>query len=359
MEGEWRPEDLIGYFYPDMPSTWGTDEIIMRDHFNYYRTAYSFLRQFHDACEDYNIVDDELARNLHSCLMGRALHWWSNLPSQSKNALASNNDYWYDALLGAFELSPDETFAAFDNVRYTINDALNDKHPRLYLQLLRLAAEQCGIPENELAIWAWQHLEYPIRRLIPRPRKGISLKGFGNVLFWNIEREYWNKPPSRSQPAPKRPVAKPVKTQHTPSAQQPPSHSQPTEKLQEVDSIQKPIPNQPVLSKPKVIHQEAPAAQAKPPAKATHPDIESPSAKVSLYSKRGMTISPSSMVRIPIRNHSARNIDSNRIFTPTVLFSAHCRCTLDADFLKVFNYSSKPFIINRRARLGSIHCKPP
>jgi hypothetical protein len=302
--------------------------------------------------------------------MGRALHWWSNLPSRSKNALASNNNYWYDALLSAFKLSPDETFAAFDKVRYTINDALDHKPTRLYIKLLRLAAEQSGIPENELTIWAWQHLEYPIRRLIPRPRKGISLNGFADVLFWNVEREYWNKPPSRSQPSPKRPVAKSFKTQHIPSAQQLSSHSQQTEKLQEVNSIQKPIQNQSVLSKPKVIQQEAPlpqvlmrqeapAAQAKPPDKATHPDIESPSAKVNLYSKRRMTISPSSMVRIPIRNHSARNTDSNRLFTPTVLFSARCRCTLDADFLKVFNYSLKPFIINRRARLGSIYCKPP
>jgi hypothetical protein len=409
MGNEWHLPDLIGYFYPDMPSTWGTDEIVTRGDVNYYRTAYSFLRQLPDTCEAYDIDDDELAQILYSSLMGRALHWWSNLPSLSKDALASNKDRWYDALWSAFKLSPDETFTAFDNVRYTISDALDHKHPIVYIKLLKLAAEQCGIPENELTIWAWQHLEYPIRRLIPRPRKGITMNGFRDVLCWNLDREYWNKPLSHSKAFPRKPVEKSFKSQPIPFAQQPPSHSLPLEKLQEDNTqchsgslpesstslpiqkpipsaqqppshslpleklqeentqchsvslpesstslpIKKPIPNRSVPRKPKAI-------RAKPPiTKVTHPDTESPSTRVNLYSKRGMTISPSSMARIPIRNHLSDNKDSNPLFTPTVLFSTRCRFTLDADFLKVFNYSSKPFTINRRDCLGSIHRQPP
>jgi hypothetical protein len=45
MEDKWDP-DLIGFFYPDMPSSLGTDEIVIVNNGNtsFFRTAYSFVR---------------------------------------------------------------------------------------------------------------------------------------------------------------------------------------------------------------------------------------------------------------------------------------------------------------------------
>jgi len=50
--------------------------------------------------------------------------------------------------------------------------------------------------ENQWALWAWQHLEQPIRRLIPKPRKGVTSRGFADVLQRNLQREYWETKPS-------------------------------------------------------------------------------------------------------------------------------------------------------------------
>jgi hypothetical protein len=87
-------------------------------------------------------------------------------------------------------------------------------------------------------------------------------------------------------------------------------------------AIQKPIPNRSVPKKLKEIQQEIPTSRAKPPIiKATHPDPESPSNK-SLQQAREDYLS----IRIPIRNYSSGNIESNPLFTPTVLFSVRCRC---------------------------------
>lgn len=91
-------------------------------------------------------------------------------------------EQWCQLLLKAFELSPDETFAAFDAVRYTVRDALNRRDPQRYIHFLTSAAKQCGVPENQWALWAWQHLEQPIRRLIPKPGKGVTSRGFEDVL---------------------------------------------------------------------------------------------------------------------------------------------------------------------------------
>jgi hypothetical protein len=43
-------------------------------------------------------------------------------------------------------------------------------------------------------------LDYPIRRLIPRPRKGVTLNGFAFILLSNVEWEFWNRRP-RQQPS--------------------------------------------------------------------------------------------------------------------------------------------------------------
>jgi hypothetical protein len=139
-----------------------------------------------------------LCKNLPSCFLGKAHTWWLEQNPIIQRGLTHCDDVeqWCRLLLGAFELYPDETFAAFDAVRYTVRDALNYRHPKTYVHSLTSAAEQCGILENQWASWAWQHLEQPIRRLIPKPRKGVTSRGFADVLQRNLQREYWETKPS-------------------------------------------------------------------------------------------------------------------------------------------------------------------
>ena len=200
MDDDWDPED-VGFFYPDMPLSWGRDEILNDDYASYstnystyYRTAYSFVRRLRSRSD---ISPHTLCENLPSCFKGKAHTWWLSQNSIIRRGLTFSGDIeqWCQFLLKAFELSPDETFTAFNAVRYTVQDAINHRPPVRYIYLLRSAAEQCHLPPLDMTSWAWQHLEYPIRRLIPKPRKGVTLDGFGNVLVDNISREFWNKNP--------------------------------------------------------------------------------------------------------------------------------------------------------------------
>jgi hypothetical protein len=61
-ELEWDPDD-VGFFYPDMPSSWGTDELIDRDHSTYHRTAHSFVC-FSVATRSTNIYSARTSRHV-------------------------------------------------------------------------------------------------------------------------------------------------------------------------------------------------------------------------------------------------------------------------------------------------------
>jgi hypothetical protein len=153
-------------------------------------------------------------------------------------------EQWCRLLLEAFELSPDETFAAFDAVRYTVRDALNYRHPKTYIHFLKLAAEQCGVPKNQWASWAWQHLEQPIRRLIPKPRKGVTSQGFADVLQRN-PREYWETKPSWDENKPRNKTGPKTAFSNNPT-RQPLRSIGPMQSLQPIQPIQPILPVQPI-----------------------------------------------------------------------------------------------------------------
>jgi hypothetical protein len=195
MENEWNPEEF-GFFYPDAPLSWGMDEIVVRDYITYYRSANAFARRLRSSYARSSYDDRaHICRNLPSCLRGKANSWWLIQRPITRAGLVNCGDIeqWCQVLLRAFKLSPDEAFVAFDAIRYTVRDALNRRYPDAYTFFLISAAEECGIPEADFAMWAWLHLEYPLRCLIPRPKKGVTILGFTRVLYQVINREYWEK----------------------------------------------------------------------------------------------------------------------------------------------------------------------
>src|SRR6267378_7056923 len=105
MEDEWDPNDF-GFFYPDMPSFWGTDELIDRDNSTYCRTPHCFVR-----CLCLTQLGDHgrtnphtLCRNLPSCLLGKAHTWWleQNPIIQKGLIYCDDVEQWCRLLLGAF-----------------------------------------------------------------------------------------------------------------------------------------------------------------------------------------------------------------------------------------------------------------
>ena len=400
MEDKWDP-DLIGFFYPDMPSSLGTDEIVIVNNGNtsFFRTAYSFVRMLRRSTQySWNIhrkieYEEALCKNLPSCLKGEAQSWWLNLDPIKQLVLTRYNDLekWCQLLLQDFKLSPDEALIAFNNVRYTSRDALdNRRHPHKYTGLLELSAEQCGIPPTELAHWAWQHLDHPLRRLIPRPRKGVTLGGFGNILLDNVKREFWDTKPRLHYPrndksvTQKLPSDNPRQTLTIPSSATSQCRVKPaiapvnsltslplTSPGASPDTLSETLSETSSETSLDISSVSSSTSVSSPPAIAsTSTSSVTPSTTVSsassatttsvvpassqpqpIYSStRKLTIRPRSSVQIPVRNRPKGNC----AFSPLLPLLSQCGCSLKSEWLRVFNYSTKPITIDRRARLGSV-----
>ena len=360
MEDEWDPNDF-GFFYPDMPSSWGTDELIDRDNSTYCRTAHCFVRclRLTQLGDHGRINPHTLCKNLPSCLLGKAHTWWLEQNPIIQRGLTHCDDveHWCRLLLGAFELSPDETFAAFDAVRYTVRDALNYRHPKTYIHFLTSAAEQCGIPENQWASWAWQHLEQPIRRLIPKPRKGVTSRGFADVLQRNLQREYWETKPSWDENKPRNKTGPKTAFSNNPTSQ-PLRSIGPMQSLQPIQPIQPILPVQPIhltqVAPTQSVERNADAVTSPPSPTLSTATTATGTTTAPIYSTCKVVIRPRSSFRIPIRNPPKDHCN----FTPLLPLLSQCGYSLKSEWLRVFNYSSKPIVINRRARLGSV-LKPP
>ena len=349
-------DDIGFFFYPDMPSSWGADELINRDHSTYHRTAHSFVRSLRSGQRYDSIKPYTLYKNLPSCFKGKAHTWWLNQNPIIQRGLTHCGDVeqWCQLLLKAFELSPDETFATFDAVRYTVQDALNRRDTKAYIHFLTSAAEQCGVPENQWASWAWQHLEQPIRRLIPKPRKGVTSRGFEDVLQKNLRREYWYAKPSWDENKPCNRTGPMMSFSNDPIASQP---HQPTGSIQSLQPIQTVQPIQPVQPvQPAAPTQSLERNAATPPPSPTLSTATTATGTTTtpIYSTCKVVIRPHSSFRIPIRNPPKERCS----FTPLFPLLSQCGYSLNSEWLRVFNYSNKPIVINRRARLGSV-LKPP
>ena len=57
----WKPAD-IGFFYPDMPYTWGTAEVVDKEDKVYYRSVYAFTNRLRVAAQTKDPAKRTMAR---------------------------------------------------------------------------------------------------------------------------------------------------------------------------------------------------------------------------------------------------------------------------------------------------------
>jgi hypothetical protein len=65
----WQLAD-IGYFFPDMPYSWGYGDTINKDNKMYYQSAYTFTNQLRVVVRSRDVA--KLCQNLDICLRGEA-----------------------------------------------------------------------------------------------------------------------------------------------------------------------------------------------------------------------------------------------------------------------------------------------
>jgi hypothetical protein len=178
----------IGYFYPDMPLSWGTGDVIDREGQVYCRGVYGFTDRLKVAVKsrNRNFVEN-LSQNMETCFRGEALRWWNDeVNTFTRRGLVHSDsiEEWSEILQKRFKTPPGQAWSNLDNTRYTLDDVRNKRSVSVYVSSLVSAAKQCGgTQEFPMVLRAWKHLDLPLRRTIDEPIEGTTIKDFMELLI--------------------------------------------------------------------------------------------------------------------------------------------------------------------------------
>jgi hypothetical protein len=180
----WKPAD-IGFFYPDMPYTWGTAEVVDKEDKVYYRSVYAFTNRLRVAAQTKDPA--KMSSNLDTCFRGEAARWWNNeVDELVRGGLIHTRDInnWCRVLEERFKLPPSQAMDRLDNIHYTIRDAANRRSVTAYISSIVAAAKQCGeTTEFQQVLRAWRHLDLALRAAIDEPKEGTTVKTFMDTLL--------------------------------------------------------------------------------------------------------------------------------------------------------------------------------
>ncbi|KAJ5578388.1 uncharacterized protein N7459_007352 [Penicillium hispanicum] len=150
----WKASD-VGYFDPGMDSE---DGIKLVDYTNYYTDVFVFI----DRMADLKLLKSEevVRANIHSCLRGDALRWYSQeLTAEEKRLMNITplNDGWFHMLKKRFKANRTEALIQLDKTAYQCPTSVST-----YDQMLRIR----------------DNIKPSLRRDIPEPTEETSLTKF-------------------------------------------------------------------------------------------------------------------------------------------------------------------------------------
>lgn len=182
----WRADE-VGFFFPDLHSSYGPAEIVTIGKESFYRNASVFLDRLDDIVR---LRGGEIVRNnIPTCLRGAALQWYTtelgDLEKQSLRSPSQNSNpldpihRWKMALKRRWDPPASVSLQNFMSTRYTIGMAMAGIPVVQYFATkLRLAKEAgfTGVTQQLLAIW--NGLDVEIREHIDEPDEHTSIDRF-------------------------------------------------------------------------------------------------------------------------------------------------------------------------------------
>jgi hypothetical protein len=198
----------IGYFFPNMPLTWGDKDIIEKDGKLYYWNVYSFTNRIRVATQTRDT--NKVKQMLDTCFRGEAELWWNNQLNDILRAgyLATEGvEKLCKALETRFRPPPSEALAKYNATRYSVEDCRSRRSITEYVATLEAAAKACGLgsasddPQKRgLVIQAWMHLDLPLRETVDEPSEDLTLDEFTKVLLRKQNNWFDRYPPHGSRP---------------------------------------------------------------------------------------------------------------------------------------------------------------
>jgi hypothetical protein len=120
----WKTSD-IGYFWPDMPISYGASRVVDYDGSRYFRDVNAFVAQIEDSIPYY--TPEVVRNNIQNCLKGQAFTWYSDIISATTKKLLRNDSSldcsgWRDTLRENFKLNGAQAMdrISSDKTRFTI-----------------------------------------------------------------------------------------------------------------------------------------------------------------------------------------------------------------------------------------------
>ena len=182
----WKPHD-VGIFWPNIPTSYGTGDVINEGKEWYYRNIHSFVARVRVAAATRDATT--LRQNLDLCLKGEAQDWWTNQLSHVTQVgiMADNNgvEEWVKALEKQFREAPSVALSKLQAMRYTIQDAQSHREPSEYVTAIATAAKGCGQGNTEFAqvLHAFRGIDSNLCRFgIDEPEERTTIQEFIDLL---------------------------------------------------------------------------------------------------------------------------------------------------------------------------------
>ena len=187
--GHWRADE-VGFFFPDLHSSYGTTEIVTIGKDSFYRNASVFLDRLDDIVK---LKGGELVRaNLPTCLRGAALQWYTTeLTDIEKASFRSPSNMqpqdtiyrWHQALKRRWDPPAALALQNFMNTKYTVNMAQSGMSVVQYFSTkLRLAKEAGFDNVHQQLLAVWNGIDIEIRKHIDEPDETTSIDRFRRKL---------------------------------------------------------------------------------------------------------------------------------------------------------------------------------
>jgi hypothetical protein len=179
----WKTSD-VGYFWPDMPLSYGVGRIIDYDGSRYFRDVNSFVSQIKDTIPYYGA--EVVRNNIHNCFKGQAFTWYSDVLNQTtkmglRNDSCDECSYWTRTLLDNFRLSGSQAMKRItsEQTRYTMQ-MLKDGASLIswFTDMISLATDAEFANDKQVLRFVWYKMDAELRSKLPPLDDNHSIQSY-------------------------------------------------------------------------------------------------------------------------------------------------------------------------------------
>jgi hypothetical protein len=182
----WKTSD-VGYFWPDMPLSYGAGRVIDFDGARYFRDVNAFVAQVKDSVAYYTA--DVVRNNLQNCLKGQAFIWYSDIcPSSQKQAFrndaTSECTNWTAALIENFKQSGARAMdqIASEHTRYTMQMLKSGVSLVSWFTDMISLATDAEFNDDQKLRFVWHKMDAELRDRIPALKDSHNIQSYLNAL---------------------------------------------------------------------------------------------------------------------------------------------------------------------------------